>query len=217
MGSFSKEEIEHFFTTNQFRIAVYKKNAVIHFDGDFCDKLEIILSGKVLVDRIDEHGNLLTISDFKNGDILGGNLMFSSSPYYLMTVTAATEAAILEITTDLLFNLMNSNKKFLRAYLEFVSDRTSILGNKIKHYIKTSIRESILNYLKIEQSKQQKNQIVLNTSKTELSEKFGVQRTSLSRELGKMKKEGLIDFDKSTITILKKANLKNSKEKNKNK
>jgi len=43
MGSFSKEEIEHFFTTNRFRIVVYRKNAVIHFDGDFCDKLEIIL------------------------------------------------------------------------------------------------------------------------------------------------------------------------------
>lgn len=207
IGSFSKEEIEHFFTTNQFRIVVYKKNAVIHFDGDFCDKLEIILSGKVLVDRIDEHGNLLTISDFKSGDILGGNLMFSSKPYYLMTVTAATEVVILEIGTDSLFNLMKENEKFLRAYLEFVSDRTSLLDNKIKHYIKTSIRESLLNFLKIEQSKQQKNQIVLNMSKTELSEKFGVQRTSLSRELGKMKKEGLIDFDKYTITILKKANL----------
>lgn len=205
MGSLSKEELEYFFITNQFKIVVYKKNAVIHFDGDFCCKLEIILSGKVLVDRIDEHGNLLTIADFKNGDILGGNLMFSSNPYYLMTVTTATEVAILEIETDLLFNLMNSNEKFLRAYLEFVSDRTSILGNKIKHYVKTSIRESIRNYLKTEQSKQQKNQIELNMSKTELSEKFGVQRTSLSRELGKMKKEGLIDFDKSTITILKKS------------
>jgi len=207
MGSFSKEEIEHFFTTNRFRIVVYRKNAVIHFDGDFCDKLEIILSGKVLVDRIDEHGNLLTISDFKNGDILGGNLMFSSNPYYLMTVTTATEVVLLEIGTDSLFNIMKENEKFLRAYLEFVSDRTSLLGNKIKNYIKTSIRESILNFLKIEQSKQQKNQIVLNMSKTELSEKFGVQRTSLSRELGKMKKEGLIDFDKYTITILKKTNL----------
>ena len=120
--------------------------------------------------------------------------MFSSNPYYLMTVTTAIGVAILEIETDLLFNHMNSNEKFLRAYLEFVSDRTSI-------------RESIRNYLKTEQSKQQKNQIELNMSKTELSEKFGVQRTSLSREFGKMKKEGLIDFDKSTIIILKKANL----------
>ena len=43
----------------------------------------------------------------------------------------------------------------------------------------------------------------LNTTKKALAEKFGVQRTSLSRELAKMKKDGLIDYDVKTITLLK--------------
>jgi DNA-binding transcriptional regulator LsrR (DeoR family) len=39
-------------------------------------------------------------------------------------------------------------------------------------------------------------------TKKALAEKMGVQRTSLSRELAKMKEDGIIDFDKKTITLL---------------
>ena len=89
LGAFSEEEIENFLKTRQFKIVSYKKNSVIHFDGELCNKLEIILSGKIIVDRIEESGDFLTISEFSEGDILGGNLMFSSDPYYLMTITAS--------------------------------------------------------------------------------------------------------------------------------
>ncbi len=39
-------------------------------------------------------------------------------------------------------------------------------------------------------------------SKKELADRFGVQRPSLFRELKKMKKEGLIDYDHKSIVIL---------------
>jgi DNA-binding transcriptional regulator LsrR (DeoR family) len=38
-------------------------------------------------------------------------------------------------------------------------------------------------------------------TKKQLAENFGVNRTSLSRELKKMKNEGLIDFDNKLIEI----------------
>ncbi|NLZ83309.1 MAG: winged helix-turn-helix domain-containing protein, partial [Clostridiales bacterium] len=46
------------------------------------------------------------------------------------------------------------------------------------------------------------NHIKLNMTKKALAERIGVQRTSLSRELAKMRAEGLILFDKDAITIL---------------
>ena len=39
-------------------------------------------------------------------------------------------------------------------------------------------------------------------TKKDLAEKFGVQRSSLSRELNKMRKEGLIEYDAYSITII---------------
>ncbi|MFO8191449.1 MAG: helix-turn-helix domain-containing protein [Bacillota bacterium] len=43
--------------------------------------------------------------------------------------------------------------------------------------------------------------IKLTLSKKELAKRFGVQRPSLGRELKKMSREGLIEYDTRTITI----------------
>ena len=201
--SLSGEDILTNLKSGKFKVTSYKKSSVVHFDGERCSKLEIILSGKVVVDRIDKSGTLLTISEFYNDDILGGNLLFSKYPYYPMTVLTQLPTDILEIDRETLFELFCNNPIFLRTYLELTSDRAFILGNKIKHYINKTIRESIMNYLNYESKIQNSNRIKLNTTKKSLAEKIGVQRTSLSRELAKMRDDGLILFDTDSITLLK--------------
>ena len=201
--SLSGEDILANLKSGKFKVTSYKKSSVVHFDGERCSKLEIILSGKVVVDRIGESGNLLTISEFYNDDILGGNLLFSKYPYYPMTVLTQLPTDILEIDRETLFELFCNNPIFLRTYLELTSDRAFILGDKIKHYINKTIRESIMNYLNYESKIQNSNRIKLNTTKKSLAEKIGVQRTSLSRELAKMRDDGLILFDTDSITLLK--------------
>ena len=201
INAFKKTEIQSFLSSGKFKIVSCKKNYVIHFDGEPCNNLEIILQGKVVIERIDDSGDLLTIAHFSDGDILGGNLMFSSNPLYLMTVTAVEDCDILVISRDFLFHLLSTNKEFLLAYLEFVSDLTSLLGNKIKYHLNQSLRDSILNYLNQEYKIQNSLKIKLPITKKVLAETLGVQRTSLSRELKKMETDGLLIFDSKYITI----------------
>lgn len=185
-----------------FRISSYGEGGIIHFDGERCVRLEIILSGKVAIDRIDRDGNLMTISEIYKGEILGGTLLFSKNPVYPMTTSAKTPSRILEIEKTALFNLFLEYPDFLRRYLELVSDRTSILGNKIKYAVNTTIRDKLMRYLSREKELQGTARIRLTMSKKALAERMGIQRTSLSRELARMKKEGIIDFDNRTITLL---------------
>lgn len=203
LNSLSDKDILASLKNGKFKIVSYKKNSVIHFDGELCSKLEIILSGKVVVNRIDESGNLLTISEFYSNDILGGNLLFSKNPYYPMTISTQLSTEILEIDREMLFELFCHNPRFLQNYLGLISDHAFILGDKIKHYVNKTIRESIMNYLNYESKKQNSNQIKLDITKKALAEKIGIQRTSLSRELAKMRKDGLIIFDRDSITLLK--------------
>ena len=100
-----------------------------------------------------------------------------------------------------MFSLLSNNHEFLRSYLEYVSDNTVILGDRIKHYVNRTIRENIMSYMDYERKKQNSNIIKLNMTKKALAERIGVQRTSLSRELAKMREDGLIEFDSSTIVI----------------
>lgn len=197
------EEMKSYLDEGSFNVVTYRKNNIVHFVGDICSKLEIILSGRIVVENIDESGNLMKLAEFVSGDILGGNLLFSKNPHYPMTITVKQPTVILEIKKDLLFRLFFYNHDFLKSYLEFISDHATILGNSIRHYVNKTIRESILGFLEYERKKQNSNHIILNITKKSLAEKIGVQRTSLSRELSKMKRDGIISFDKNSITILK--------------
>jgi len=203
LTGFTKEQIHHFLLSGNMKVVTHKKNAVIHLDGEVCNILEIIIGGKVVIDRIDSDGNLLTITEFGEGDILGGNIMFSSTPVYLMTVTAVEDCVFLEIPKKALFDMLSSNKLFLKAYLEFVSDLTTVLGNKIRTTIHIPLRKKIIHYLKQEYKTQQSSDIKLQLTKKALAEQLGVQRTSLSRELKKMEREGLLWVDNRHIKILK--------------
>ncbi len=203
--SIEPQEIDLYLTEGSCKITQYGKNNIVHFVGEVCSKLEIILSGKVVIERIDESGNLMTIAEFFNGDVLGGNLMFSKNPYYPMTVTAKEATLILEINKDRLFSLFSDNHEFLKSYLEYVSDHTVILGDRVKHYVNRTIRESIISYLDYECKKQNSNIIKLSMTKKALAERIGVQRTSLSRELAKMREDGLIEFTPVSISLLHKS------------
>lgn len=202
LDSIPAEDINSYISDGSFKISAYGKNSIVHFSGEICLKLEIILSGKVTVEHIDEYGNLMNIAEFYSNEILGGNLLFSKNPHYPMTITAKQPTIILEINKERLFALFSSNHGFLRSYLEFVSDHAVILGDRIKHYVNKTIRECIMNYLEYERQMQNSNQIRLNITKKAWAEKIGVQRTSLSRELAKMRKDGLIRYDAKSIELL---------------
>lgn len=203
LKSLKKQEIDCSLKDGSFKINSYKENNIVHFSGEVCSKLEVILSGKVVIEHIDESGNLMTIAEFLNDEILGGNLLFSKNPYYPMMITAKQPTVILEVSKERLFQLFSDNHEFLKSYLQFAADRTIILGDRIKHYVNKTIRESVLSYLDYEQKSQNTNHIKLPITKKALAERIGVQRTSLSRELAKMEKDELIIVDKSVITLLK--------------
>lgn len=164
-------DVHHYLNDGSFMFRRYGKNSIVHCSGDSCSKLELILSGKVVVDRIDESGNIMSIAGFLKDEFLGGNLLFSKNPYYPMTITAKTPTVILEISKERLLTLFSENHEFLKYYLEFVSDHAAILGEKIKHTVNRTIRESLLRYLENEKRSQGSKIIKLNLTKKALAEK----------------------------------------------
>ena len=197
-----KDEVHSCLKDGSFHIRTYGKNNIIHFSGELCRGLEVILSGHVSVERIDEAGNLMIIAEFYGDEILGGNLLFSKTPYYPMTITAKQPTIIVEINKERLLALFSGNPIFLRSYLEFVADHTTILGDRIKHYVNKTIRECIIAYLEHEGKKQGSSTILLPITKKSWAERIGVSRTSLSRELSKMERDGLLRYDAKTIVLL---------------
>lgn len=195
------EEMEPLLQPTHYALHHYAKDALIHHDGDACAGLEIVIKGSIHAQKINKDGGVLTINYLNVGGLIGTNVIFSKDPVYPMNVFAKTPTTIMHIKKDLLLKLCGEDQKFLLAFLQCVSDKTYFLTNKIKTLSHHSIRSSLMNFLKEQYRIQKKPQITLPMTKKDLAEFLGIQRTSLSRELSKMKKEGLLDFNATTITL----------------
>ncbi|MDD4493696.1 MAG: Crp/Fnr family transcriptional regulator [Eubacteriales bacterium] len=200
-SDFSKDELYSAFDSSKYRISRYDKGQIIHLQNEQCNSMGIILDGRVSVQKIDENGSILKISVFLGGDILGANLIFSNRNFYPMTVVAESKSVVLHLYKELILELSQKNVGFMIRLMTAISDRTLVLTDKIDAISFKSIRQRVLDYLKYECYLQKSNTITPGISKKDFADRLGVQRTSLSRELNKMKKDGLIEYNARTITL----------------
>lgn len=180
----------------------FTSNQIIYLQNEKAYTMDIILEGSIIIQNIDEKGNILSITALDVGDMLGGNLIFSDRNEYPMTIIAKTNVKLLRLRKNTILDLCQTNKDFLVNLLSLFSHKALVLTTKIHSLAKKTIREKIMEFLLFEINRQKNNTIILPLSKKELSERFGVERPSLQRELSKMKKEGLIDYDAKSITLL---------------
>ncbi|NLW11095.1 MAG: Crp/Fnr family transcriptional regulator [Clostridiaceae bacterium] len=199
-AGFTNEQLNNLLSDRRCLVKFFQQGQIVHIEGEPCQAAEIILNGEIAIERISEEGTLMLVARFGPGDILGGNLVFSSNSSFPMTITCRQNSTILALQNDLLLELMHNNKSVLLNFLRIISDNTSLLSGKIRQTINRTLRQRILDYIEIQINSQGSKTICLTMTKKELAEYIGVQRTSLSRELRKMKDDGLIDYDSETIT-----------------
>jgi CRP-like cAMP-binding protein len=85
--------------------------------------------------------------------------------------------------------------------LGIVSDKALLLNRKVEYLTLKSLREKIAAYLLEQSKKTGTTTFMLPFTRHELADYLNVARPSLSRELGRMKAEGLIDFHGASVKI----------------
>ena len=70
------------------------KNSVINHEGDLCENVGVIISGKVDIVSYSFQGTEQILNSLKAGDIFGNNLIFSSEPIYRGDVIAKEKCVI---------------------------------------------------------------------------------------------------------------------------
>lgn len=198
-----KEDLQSFFTKYCYKLKSYAQGAIIHLQNEKCTTVDIIIQGKLSVQKIDKAGNVLIVEDFTSGAVLGANLIFGGNNYYPLTVIAEQQVLLLHLSKRFILELCKKDENFLLAFLKIISNRMQILAGTIKKISYQTIRNQIISYLNYEYYLQKNVTIKLRYSKKELAQRFGVARSSLSRELNKMRQEGLVEYDAKTITIKK--------------
>ena len=174
------------------------KNSVINHEGDLCENVGVIISGKVDIVSYSFQGKEQILNSLKAGDVFGNNLIFSSEPIYRGDVIAKEKCVIAFINKENLIYLLQNNQEFLTLYLKAQSDFGKSLNARIQLLSFTNAEERLVYYAS------KNDNVIVFKNVTTLAAQIGIQRETLSRLLTSLVKRHLIKKEKGKITFLKK-------------
>lgn len=195
------EDLSNFLNMSNYTIKKYPKGNMVVIEGGNFEELGILLEGLLEVQTLYPSGKLLTFSQLRPVEIFGEAIIFSKMNKFPATIVAIKDSKIMFIKKVDLISCLTNCHKFMENFLKLLSNKLLMLNKKVKMLSLESIRKKIGNFLREEYKKQGSNIIKVSLSRKEIAEHMGIQRPSLSRELIKMRKEGIIEFDKKVIII----------------
>lgn len=180
-------------------IRTYEREEIIALEGHELTGLGVLLTGRVQAQHTYQSGISSVLATLGPGDSIGEAVIFSQEPCYPATIVAVERSTVLFIPKRTLAGLLH-NSTLMTNFIGILSDRIVLLSGRIRTLSYHTLRQRIADHL-LTLSRGSDNTVDLRMSRREMAESMGVARPSLSRELSSMRDDGLLDFDKSIITI----------------
>lgn len=198
----SDAEIEFLIAEMDSRILNYKKGEIIYLDSDKADGIFIVLKGSVILERNNVCGTCCLISDFSVGKLFG--LPYAVMPNAIRTLNAIANQDCTIISLDI-NKILADNKKIaahpilLRNLLIAIASK---LASEVEHPRKNrTTRVKLLSFLFLQARKHGSRSFDIAFTRQELADYLGVQRAAMCTELARLKKEGIINFNRRRFEI----------------
>ena len=186
----------------RYRISEFDRGSTLAVEGAPCSHVGVILKGEVEIQNVLASGRTVTIDRLSSGQVFGEALIFSDRRRYPATVTAVAKTAIMYIGRGEIVRLCREDTVFLERFLGLLSGKILMLNGRLRDLSHGSIRQKIASRLLDLSAKCGSHRVDLGVSRREMAEDMGVPRPSLSRELVRMRRDGLIDFRGEEVTLL---------------
>lgn len=188
------------------QIKSYKKDNMILLAGDKPSFIGVVIAGRVKICKEDAEGNESIISELAANDIFAEVFVCANINSIPVNVVALQDTEVLQLNYQRIVNTCSNSCTFhgmlITNMLKLIAQKNLILTQKMEVLSKRSTREKIWAYLNICRQAQQSIHISIPYNRNRLADYLCVDRSALSRELSRMRAEGLLTFHKNQFELL---------------
>ena len=184
----------------------YEKGEFLFYSGDAVPYIGLVLEGAVHIIQEDYWGNRNIPSQISAGFFFGEAFACLPDAPATVDVVAASDAVIMQVYVGNILHagqvLTPDQARFTGNLLGLMAEKNRLLTEKMRYLTQRSTRQKIMLYLSDMARQKGKATFVLPFNRQQMADFLSVDRSALSAELSKMKKEGLIDYHKDKFTLL---------------
>lgn len=172
--------------------------------GDRQEGIHIILTGRARGERFTADGRAQTVNEFGPGELFG-EILSGADMDSPVTVRMLENGSFLRISLARLISALGEDsaagERVLRNLIGQISEKYFHLMNRLEMILCPTLRGKIASYL-LKHKKTDSNKVTVPHSREEQAAYLNCDRSALSRELSRLKKENIIDYSGKSFTIL---------------
>ena len=181
-----------------------KGTAVFH-EGDPVKYIGIVLSGVIQISRTDYAGNRDIVMSVLPGELFGEAYLIAGLKQTPASAIAAQDSSVLLLDGKKFLSRCENDclihRRITENLMRSVAQKDLALHKKIFFLTRRTTREKLIAFL-LDQARQQgKREFTIHYDRQALADFLSVDRSALSTEIGRLKKDGLIDCKGSMFCI----------------
>ena len=184
----------------------YKKDDIIMSAGDMTETMGLVISGSVTVESNDIWGNRTILSHVGTGGFFAETYALLDDEVMLVDVRANENCRILFFRIGSLSKLNNHKdiwvNKLIFNLLQISAHKNLTLSLRSFHTAPKTVRGRIMAYLNSVSLQNHSAEFDIPFNRQQMADYLSLDRTALSKELGRMRNEGVISFRKNHFKII---------------
>lgn len=184
----------------------YQKGGAVLAEGDKAEKLGIVLSGCVQVVREDYFGKRSIMAKLSAGQLFAEAFACAGSVRMPVNVVADEAAEIMLMDVQKVMHTCSSacafHTQLIYNLVKILAVKNLICQEKIEVTSRRTTREKLLAYLMLCAKKTGSNRFTVSFDRQELADYLEVDRSGLSVEISKLRKEGVIRCERNHFELL---------------
>lgn len=183
----------------------YPKGTSIFREGDRPTHLGVVLSGEILITRTDYYGNRSIVATVMASQVFGETFACAEVEALPVDVTAATDCTVLLIGVDRVLNPCCNGCRFHNRIIYNLMKQTAsknlLFHRKLEITSKRTTGDKLMTYLHMTAKEQGSNTFTIPYNRQELADYLEVDRSGLSMEISKLRREGVLTAEKNRFSL----------------
>lgn len=183
----------------------HSKGSYIFTEGEPARHVGVVLSGTVQIVRDDFYGNRSILAQAEPGELFGE--VFACADLELLPVSAlcVKDCSVMLLDCRRMLTVCSNACRFhsmlVQNLLQIVSNKNVLLSQKIRYMSQRTTQRKLMDYLMDQAKAQGGPEFIIPYDRQGLADFLGVERSAMSAELGKLKKDGVLDFHGSHFLL----------------
>ena len=175
-------------------------------ESDPPDRIGIVVTGAVRLTRQRIDGGRNVLETIQPNDVFGTTYVFRDAPTMGISMSAVGETRVILFETERItrpcHKVCFAHIQFVRNLLTVMSQKTFALKQKLRILSQRTIRARLMLFLQIRAKRAKSNEFEIPFDRQALADFLCVDRSALSAELSKLRRERKVESVKNRFKIL---------------